>query len=101
MILWYQLLKYLIVRSNKVKFLHEISKFIMNGPTMFGALVTSVRQKTPDTKFLEEIGKYFGSQWFLEAKLDNVTAHGFLVRDDCSQMFLKLGKNNFILLTPI
>ena len=91
MILWYQLLKFLVIHTKNVKFLHEISKFIINGPTMFGALVTSVRQATPDTKFLEEVEKYFGSQWFFEGKLDNVTAHGFLVRDEakCSKTLEK------------
>ena len=81
MILWYTLFKYLMDIGHK-KFVHQITRFeeIMNGPEVMGALVTAAKQITPDIPFLQKIKDNFGSEWFINGKLLNMTAHVCLLR---------------------
>ena len=80
LLLWYMLLKRLILMSPK--FVYILTKFpsIMNGPAIFGALIKSVTQKVPDTEFLKKIRHYFQDQWFINAKYNRQTAYEYFLR---------------------
>ena len=80
LVLWYMLLKNLMKKS--VSFVSKLSKIpaVMNGPAIFGALTTALRQKYTDVEFLEEIKRNFQDQWFTNAKYMDQTAHGYFMR---------------------